>query len=546
MSYLTSRLAALLALGIWLCGVSPATAAERSYDDLLRFFGEWREFQKPKLINGVPDYSARAMKRQQEELKSWQQRLASFDTGGWTVPQKVDYNLIRAEMNGLDFDHRVLRPWTRSPFFYRVIFASESDTPLHEGPHVYGAIELWQYTFPLSPKDAGEIRSKLDAAPRLLNEAKNNLTEDDRDLWTLGIWSKKQESKALEALSQRVAATNPDLAASADRARAAVDEFTSWLEKRQATMKKAPPLGIENYNWYLKNVHLSPYTWQELRQMMERELYRSLASLRLERQRNRKLPELQLPKTVEELNQRNNQAIDRFITFMKNEEIFTVPAYMNLDRLRGVRTLIPKEKLDIFTNVEYRDSLPMKCHMIHWMEKQRLDKEPHPSPVRSARLLYNIWDGRSEGFATAWEEAMMNAGLFDDRPRARELIHIMAAVRAVRGLADLRFHSGELTLEEAMKYIVEKSPNGWFLPTGSTMWVDMSIYAHQPSYGTTYLAGKVAFDRLIADKSSQMGDTFRMKDFMDSFFATGVIPMSMIRWEMTGLDDEAVTIGARK
>jgi uncharacterized protein (DUF885 family) len=178
---------------------------------------------------------------------------------------------------------------------------------------------------------------------------------------------------------------------------------------------------------------------------------------------------------------------------------------------------------------------------VHWIEKQRLDHEPHASPIRSSRLLYNIWDGRSEGFATAWEEVTMNAGLFDERRRTRELIYFMGAVRAIRGLADLKFHSGEFTLAQAKQFIVDKTPNGWFNANGNTLWVDMGIYATQPTYGTTYLAGKVAFDHLLADAKPMP-----FKQFMDSFFAVGVIPMSMVRWEMTGLDDEVKLLGIRQ
>lgn len=533
-----------LIAGLCLLFSAQLLAAETDYPALQQLFKEWREFQKPQLVNGVPDYSARAMKTQHQQLKTWQKRLAAFDISTWTTPQKVDYNLVRAEMHGLDFDHRVLRPWARAPWFYAVIFGSESDTPLHEGPHVYDAIELWEYKFPLSAGDAAKIKQKLDVTEAFHAAAKANLTEDDQELWTLGLWRKKGESRVLESLAERVAGNHPELAASARKAKASNDAFVAWLEQRHKGMKRAKPMGVENYNWYLKHVHLSPYTWQDLVRMMERELYRSLATLRLEQHHNRKLPPLKLAATGEEQERLNNAAIDRFMAFMRDEDIFTVKDYMNLDRLRGPRTAPDPAKLDIFSNVEYRDALPMKTHMIHWVEKQRLEKEPYANPIRNTRLLYNIWDTRSEGFATAWEETMMHAGLFDDRPRARELICIMTAVRAIRGLSDLKFHSGEMNLEEAMKFIVEKAPNGWFNPKGSTLMVDMGIYAHQPSYGTTYLAGKFAFDQIIAEKSATAGDAFRFKDFMDDFFSRGVIPMSMLRWEMTGLGDQAVALGA--
>ena len=38
------------------------------YDDLVTFFRDWRAFQKPKLVDGVPDYGAAAMAAQQREL----------------------------------------------------------------------------------------------------------------------------------------------------------------------------------------------------------------------------------------------------------------------------------------------------------------------------------------------------------------------------------------------------------------------------------------------------------------------------------------------
>ncbi|HBY58500.1 MAG TPA: hypothetical protein DEH78_01680 [Solibacterales bacterium] len=518
-----------------------AAAQTNSAAGLAQFFKEWREFQHPAMIDGVPDYTPAAMKKQHAALKAWQKRLEAFDVAIWTTAQKIDYNLIRAEMNGLDFDHRVLRPWSQAPFFYRTIFAAESDTPLHEGPHVYGALELWQYSLPLDAKSAAEVTAKLEAIPRLLAQAKSNLTEPNRDLWELGIWSKQGESRALAALAQQ----SPNVAAPAAKAKAAVDEFIDWLRAGSRTMKRAPAMGKAHYDWYQKNVHLSTHTWQSLLHMMERELARSLASLQLVRHRNRRLPELTLPASLEELNRRNDEAIDEFLSFLKNQEIFTVPAYMNLNRLRPIRRLPAKEELDLFTNVDYRDSLPLKCHMIHWLEKQRLDAQPHPSPIRSARLLYNIWDGRSEGFATAWEEAMMQAGLLDNRPRAQELIHIMTAVRAIRGIADLKFHSGEFTLDQAKQYIVETTPYGWFNPKGNTVWVDMAIYAHQPGYGTTYLAGKIDFDKLIADVARARGTAFTMKPFLDEFFDKGVIPMSTIRWEMTGDASEARALGLR-
>src|SRR5512136_2580960 len=108
------------------------------HPELMALLREFREFQKPRLVNGVPDYTPVAMAAQKAGLPEFQKRLAAIDTRGWSVPERVDYELLRAEMNGLEFDHRVLRPWARDPGFYAVIQNSESDVPAREGAEVFG------------------------------------------------------------------------------------------------------------------------------------------------------------------------------------------------------------------------------------------------------------------------------------------------------------------------------------------------------------------------------------------------------------------------
>jgi len=75
------------------------------YADLIALFQEFREFLKPKVVNGVPDYTSSSMKEKHRELMKYQERLASIDTTGWPLAQQVDYQVVRAEMNGVDFDH---------------------------------------------------------------------------------------------------------------------------------------------------------------------------------------------------------------------------------------------------------------------------------------------------------------------------------------------------------------------------------------------------------------------------------------------------------
>ena len=92
--------------------------ASANHEDLVDLFEEFREFHRPNMINGIPDYSAAAMEEKKIGLKHFQDKLAAMDISSWPISQQVDYHLVRAEMNGMEFYHRVLKPWSRDPCFY--------------------------------------------------------------------------------------------------------------------------------------------------------------------------------------------------------------------------------------------------------------------------------------------------------------------------------------------------------------------------------------------------------------------------------------------
>ena len=97
----------------------PTAAEDSGYAALLALFGEFREFQEPEKHQGVlPDYSPATMQTKLDELESYQGRLAEIDPREWSVPGQIDWMLVRAEMNGMEFNHRVVRPWARDPGFY--------------------------------------------------------------------------------------------------------------------------------------------------------------------------------------------------------------------------------------------------------------------------------------------------------------------------------------------------------------------------------------------------------------------------------------------
>lgn len=518
-------------------GHGPAPAGPHRtgrYEELVSLFRNWRSFQKPKLVDGVPDYTAASMAAQQKELEAYRRRLAAIDPSGWSVPEQVDYNVVRAEMNGLDFDHRVLAPWANNPAFYVAVFTEESDQPAREGPFAAGAVELWSYPSPLSPEDAARIDEGIRVIPRLLAQAKTNLTGGGKDLWVYGAKSLRQQGADLAKLTSRLAGSPfSALRKDVEEAGQATIEFARWVESRAASKTKPSGVGVTNYDWYLKNVQLVPYTFREEVALMERELARSQALLAMEEQKNAKLPELSPVASAEEYSRRFNAAVTEYMAFLRDHEILTVRDWMDgALRVRiGAHSPGPRE---FFGEVDYRDPEVLRTHGYHWFDKGFLLREPHPSPIRRGALLYNIFNSRTEGHATGWEELMMQAGMFDERPRARELVYILLAERAARALGELRMHSNEMTLEQASAFACANTPRGWLRMDGNLVRGEQHLYLQQPGYGTSYLSGKIEIEKLLDERRRQLGAAFTMKRFMDEFNAAGLVPASLLRWELTG------------
>ena len=99
-------------------------------------------------------------------------------------------------------------------------------------------------------------------------------------------------------------------------------------------------------------------------------------------------------------------------------------------------------------------------------------------------------------------------------------------------------HANEYTIEQAAEFASRWTPSGWMPPDSDTVWGEQHLYLQQPGYGTSYIIGKIEIEKLLAERALELGDRFTLKGFMDEFTAAGVIPVSLIRWELTGRDDE--------
>lgn len=513
-----------------------------THADLVILFEEWRSFENPPLHEGAPDYRTGTFAQRMKVFEALHTKLLSMDTSAWSIPEQVDWRIVHAEMNGFDFNDRVLRPWERDPAFYKSIWMERSDVPAHEGPTHHGVAEVWQYSFPLDELSKPKFLEKIQAITPLNIQAKVNLTGNAKELWAAGIPTIQQQVEDLKAILEFPGVKEDTaLTEAIQSAIASTGDLVNWLE--QEAINKSGPSGIgkENYTWYLQNVHLVPLTWEDEVMILKRELARAWTSLKLEEHQNRNLPPLPEANTAEEFENLTEESIQELMAFLQNQEIVTVKDYFE-PALRVHRgTFIPKEKRNFFTIGMHIDPLPLYSHFYHWFELAIMDKEPHASAIRKAALLYNIFDSRNEGTATAVEEMFLDAGLYNNSPRSREIVYIMIAQRAARGLGSLYAQANEMTMVEAGGIHSDYTPRGWMKTEKGLLLFEQHLYMRQPGYGSSYITGKYLLENALADFArlkEVKGEKFRLNEFFDQLNAIGGIPISLGHWEMTGVDQQ--------
>ena len=530
-----------LALG----GFTVVTQQERlpkDYQKLVELFSDWREFESPPLLNGAPNYTTDRFKEDRKAFRVLQKRLNKINIDRWPVPQQTDWHIVQAEMNGYDFNYRVLKPWERDPAFYQTVWTYKSDVPAHEGPTNHAVLELWTYRFPLTQDEQRRLAKELRVVPLLLEQAKENLTGNARDLWVAGTENLRQQEKKLAGLSKKLNQHHPDnllpdLVGALARAKQSTKLFVGWLDA-QAVYKNGPSgIGKENYTWYQQNVHLIPLSWEEEVSLLKRELDRAWSSLVLEEQKNRGLPPMVAANSAEEFDAMAEEGVQRLMRFLDEKEIMLIKPNMEPALREHMGQFVPEDQRNFFSIGMHYDPVPLYSHFYHWFDLAQMRDEPHSSPIRREPLLYNIFDSKSEGIATGVEEFFMHAGLYEDSPRSKEIVWIMLAQRAARGLGSLYAHANMMTMEEAGRVHVKWTPRGWMEREPHLLRFEQHLYLRQPGYGTCYVTGKYLIEGLMTEYAKQKeaaGEPFIMKDFFEEFNDAGNIPVELIRREMIG------------
>mgnify|MGYP005843984965 CR=1 FL=1 len=540
--------------------VAFSSEPDRQLQELAAEFWNWRCVTQPAQGDDIPrverpdgwqpDFSASAMEANRQRYVQFRKRLDSLPRDHWSRSDSVDYLCLRSAIERVNWELNVLRLPHRNPDFW-----------VHQ---TLGAVyELLLIHSPMTQQRAENIILRLESFPKTIADARENLTEPVAPfaqiaLDNLSLIDQKltETQKAPEQLIDP--ALHRRLEAAINNAITVLQDYSRWLEQNLSAMTGEFRCGREAYVYFLKNIAYIPYSPEELLQQGRLEWNRAVAFETYETLRNKDLPPAELFKTsAGQINQakQDEQAIR---DFLEEKDIMSVPAWLRhyinkkmpghiepLSHMGVVDDLTSETRLDedavayipepgphlsYFRRACAQDPRPIIVHEGvpgHYFQMALSWKNPNP-----IRRGY-IDSGANEGIGLYVEELLQQFGLFDDRPRTREIIYNFMRLRALRVEIDIRLALGTFTIGQAGEYLAQTVPMD-----RETAIQEAGFFACNPGQAITYQIGKLQILKFLADARLHLGDRFNLRTFHDYLMLNGNVPIALLRWEYLGLRDE--------
>jgi uncharacterized protein (DUF885 family) len=538
-----------------------------SLDVLAKDFWDWRYKVQPFSADDIPrierpvgvrDWSPSSIAKQRAALGAFEARWKGIKGSGWSISRRVDYRLMGSAIERVKWELDVNCRWQRDPTFYL-------------GQTLTAVLEALVEPPPFNAPRSREILARMQDIPRILEDGKINL-RPVRPFAQLAVAALRQIRPELSRVQKQVGPMlQPDAAQPGDmavrfkdateKATVALESYRDWLRSHLDSMSDDPAIGRLKYQFFLNNVALLPYDPEQLLSISRLEWQRAVAFEQLETQRNTGLPELKPAASVEEQvkkSERDELAIRRFLV---EKGILTVPPenghytvqlvpdylaalsdFGELDDFlhhTGVRWVsAPSPSLGYFWLASAKDPRPDMVHEgVPGHFFQLSVSRVHEDPIR--RQYYD--SGPNEGLGFYVEEMLLQAGLFDDSPRSREIIYNFMRLRALRVEVDVKLALGLFTTAQAADYLTRYVPMDL-----KTAEAEAASFATNPGQAITYQIGKVQIVRFLADAKLRQGEAFRLRVFDDYLWKNGNVPLALQRWEYLGLDDDLNIIDQRE
>ena len=566
------RNTALFAAGaLAVLAVIPVVAQEdadavHASPELLRLAEEWRAFRSPlfrprtwrpsAISDEIPDFAAIA-EEQRAGLEEFRSRLNALDRTDWPVHDQVDWLLLRAQLDDVYFEHHILREVETNAGFY--IDQAINGVAREMGDRVpYGEekaeaiIAAFERTGGILEQGPENIVFE-DAAPELAHASLRHVA-DIREKYAAGVGL--LEPHFPESHRERLRGAAADAAI-------ALEGYGEWIEQSLPMMQGAPNVGLANMEWYFERVNFSPWNTEELLAMGEYEKNRFLMSIAVEEKLNEGLKDLRMP-TTEEWIEWFRLTYLQTKYWLEDMDLISFHPYIgesylqlgtwqepfggvgNRPGLLGFPTepqpentkrlfVVPEDhwftntywervmRLDPITDYQHSDWPG------HYFEAEVTRR--NPCPIRAGHRD----TGFSQGWAHYWEELFLDMGYpYLRGPRTRELTYNFLLLRAVRIPLDIYLSIGDLSVDEAVQYQIDRVPG----MEEHISRAEVDLYVRWPYQATSYIVGKKQIEQMLAEIYVEGDYAIDWRAFHDDLLAYGQIPLALVRWELTGNSDQ--------
>jgi uncharacterized protein (DUF885 family) len=522
----------------------------------------WRNEQNPvassdqglhRWDDRLADFSGAAVAARRARVERLLSEIRAMPEETWSRDDRIDFLLLRSDLERASFFGRVMRP-------------EENDPQIYVNECSNGVFSLLKKEYDTPRRRALSAAARLRKMPALLDQGKKSLVRPVRLYAELAIGAARSMdglfNDSLMTLAAGLSGTErQELVAARDAALRAVHGFADYLEQRLPGMVAFTPMGEKNYNELLKRVYLLPLDAGQVAMLGEVELarYRALEALlpdpalaSPDPRRSARIPRDQQA-FLEAYEGRQQELID----FLRAKGLLSLPDYLGAFRIRQLPEAFKPTSPGGFMNapglydpdnggfyfIPTYDPHSSNFYIRAAIEDPRpiLGHEGIPGHFLQISIANHLaneirrehQDGVFvEGWALYTEEMLMRSGLYPENSAAYGQVLRLSRYRAARIGVDVNLHTGRWTFDQAVRYFMEAGGLDREAAEG-----EAAGAASDPTQKITYIVGKWQILRLLGRYRDHAGADFRLGRFHDDLLKNGSLPLSIVEWLL--LDDSS-------